>query len=66
MKVETAALIPLITPISAMILGVIVADEIITNYMYTGAFFIIFALAIHQEFFNILFDVMVKLKNKMG
>jgi len=26
MKVETAALIPLITPISAMILGVIVAD----------------------------------------
>lgn len=66
MKVETAALIPLITPISAMILGVIVADEIITNYMYTGAFFMIFALAIHQEFFNILFDVMVKLKNKMG
>ena len=66
MKVETAALIPLITPISAMILGVIVADEIITDYMYTGAFFIIFALAIHQEFFNILFDVMVKLKNKMG
>jgi len=34
--------------------------------MYTRAFFIIFALAIHQEFFNILFDVIVKLKNKMG
>ena len=61
MKVETVALIPLITPISAMVLGVIVADEIITNYMYIGAFCIILALSIHQDFLEVLFKMIKKL-----
>ena len=66
MKVETVALIPLITPISAMVLGVIVAGEIITNYMYIGAFFIIFALSIHQGFFEIMFNFIKNKNNKQG
>lgn len=66
MKVETVALIPLITPMSAMFLGVIIADEIITNYMYIGAFFIIFALSIHQEFVEIMFRYFKKIKIKKG
>jgi len=50
MSVDTVALIPLITPITAMVLGVIVADETITRAMYIGAAFILVALIIHQGF----------------
>jgi drug/metabolite transporter (DMT)-like permease len=57
MSVDTVALIPLITPITAMVLGVIVADEIITRAMYVGAAFILFALIIHQGFLYKIFKI---------
>jgi len=50
MSVDTVALIPLITPITAMVLGVFVADETITRAMYIGAALILIALIIHQGF----------------
>lgn len=55
MSVDTVALIPLITPITAMVLGVIVADETITSAMYIGAAFILIALIIHQGFLYKIF-----------
>ena len=57
MSVDTVALIPLITPITAMILGVIVADETITRAMYIGAAFILVALIIHQGFLYKIFKI---------
>ncbi len=57
MSVDTVALIPLITPITAMILGVIVADEIITRAMYVGAAFILVALIIHQGLLYKIFKI---------
>ena len=57
MSVDTVALIPLITPITAMVLGVIVADETITRAMYIGAAFILVALIIHQGFLYKLFKI---------
>ena len=57
MSVDTVALIPLITPITAMVLGVIVADETITRAMYIGAAFILVALIIHQDFLYKTFKI---------
>lgn len=57
MSVDTVALIPLITPITAMVLGVIVADETITRAMYIGAAFILVALIIHQGFLYKIFKI---------
>lgn len=57
MSVDTVALIPLITPITAMVLGVIVADETITRAMYIGAVFILVALIIHQGFLYKIFKI---------
>lgn len=57
MSVDTVALIPLITPITAMVLGVIVADETITRAMYVGAAFILIALIIHQGFLYKIFKI---------
>lgn len=51
MRVETVALIPLITPVSGMALGLVVVGEVITLSMYIGACLILFALAIHQNMF---------------
>jgi probable blue pigment (indigoidine) exporter len=48
MEVDIVALIPLITPVLAMTLGVMFAEETITASMYLGAIFICIALAIHQ------------------
>lgn len=48
MEIDVVALIPLITPVLAMTLGVIFAEETITVSMYLGAMFILIALAIHQ------------------
>lgn len=48
MEIDVVALIPLITPVLAMTLGVIFAEETITASMYLGAIFILIALAIHQ------------------
>ena len=57
MSVDTVALIPLIIPITAMVLGVIVADETITRAMYVGAAFILVALIIHQGFLYKIFKI---------
>ena len=46
---ETVSLIPLITPVLAMILGVMIADEQVTFVMIVGAALIIGALTIHQQ-----------------
>lgn len=57
MSVDTVALIPLITPITAMVLGVVAADETITRAMYVGAVFILVALIIHQGFLYKIFKI---------
>lgn len=48
LSVESVSLIPLITPVLAMILGVIVNDEKISIAMYSGAGLILIALGFHQ------------------
>ena len=52
--VETVSLIPLITPVLAMILGVIVADEMVSPGMIIGASLILIALVIHQQLWSFL------------
>lgn len=51
LAVETVSLIPLITPILAMVIGVFVADESVSLLMM-GAGLILVALAIHQNFWR--------------
>ena len=51
---EAVSLIPLITPVLAMMLGVIVLDEQLTPAMIIGAGLIISALAIHQRLWHVL------------
>ncbi len=62
MEVDIVALIPLITPVLAMALGVVFANEIITESMYMGAIFILIALAIHQGLFIKIYQRFIKLK----
>ena len=64
MEVDVVALIPLITPVLAMTLGVIFADEIITESMCMGAIFILIALIIHQGFLPKIYQWFTKLKVK--
>ncbi|WP_373090304.1 DMT family transporter [Zhongshania sp.] len=52
LAVETVSLIPLITPILAMVIGVFVADESVSLLMMMGAGLILVALAIHQNFWR--------------
>jgi drug/metabolite transporter (DMT)-like permease len=54
-SVENVALIPLITPVVAMALGVLVAGESITTSMYIGALLIFIALIIHQDILLIFY-----------
>lgn len=56
MTVEVVSLIPLITPVLAMILGVIVLDESVTFGMICGALVIISALAIHQQLWTLFYS----------
>ena len=53
MSVETVSLIPLLTPVLAMVLGVVVADEVVTSTMLAGAGLILFALAVHQRIWQV-------------
>lgn len=55
--VETVALIPLITPVLAIFLGVVVADETLSLGMIVGAGLIIIALAIHQQLWRLATDI---------
>ncbi|MFT6551613.1 MAG: drug/metabolite transporter (DMT)-like permease [Zhongshania marina] len=52
MAVETVSLIPFITPIMAILLGVMLADEVVSVAMLLGAGLILLALAIHQGFWR--------------
>jgi len=54
MAVETVSLIPLITPILAMLLGVWAVDEVVTPTMLAGAGLILVALVIHQKLWVLL------------
>ncbi|MDP1519868.1 DMT family transporter [Porticoccus litoralis] len=54
MAVETVSLIPLITPILAMLLGVWAVDEVVTLTMLAGAGLILVALVIHQKLWVLL------------
>ncbi len=54
MSVETVSLIPFLTPILAMLLGVVLVDEIITSTMAAGAGLILSALAVHQRVWRLL------------
>jgi len=56
MTVEAVSLIPLITPVLAMILGVVILDESATFGMVCGALIIITALAIHQRLWSIFYS----------
>lgn len=49
MAVETVALIPLITPVMAMLLGAVFLGETVTPNMVAGAILLLIALAIHQR-----------------
>lgn len=49
MSVEHVALITLITPVVAMVLGVIIVGESITSSMYVGAILISIALMMHEN-----------------
>lgn len=49
MVVETVALIPMITPVVAMILGAVFLGEIVTPSMISGAVLLLIALSIHQN-----------------
>ncbi|MDF1692447.1 MAG: DMT family transporter [Zhongshania sp.] len=52
MAVETVSLIPFITPVMAMCIGVVVADEVISAAMLLGAGLILLALGVHQGFWR--------------
>ena len=52
MAVETVSLIPFITPVLAIVLGVLVANETVTVAILLGASLIFLALAIHQGFWR--------------
>lgn len=54
MKAETVALIPFVTPVLAMLLGVVVVDETITPIMFTGAILIMVALVVYQRLWKVL------------
>ncbi|MFA7556077.1 MAG: DMT family transporter [Spongiibacteraceae bacterium] len=62
---ETVSLIPLITPVLAMILGVVVVDEQVTLAMIAGAVLIISALIIHQRLWHVL-RLRYPCRNKQG
>ncbi|MCI0504902.1 MAG: DMT family transporter [Gammaproteobacteria bacterium] len=47
-EANRVALIPLITPVSALLLGQVLNNEVITFDIWLGAFFILFALSMHQ------------------
>lgn len=64
MEVDVVALIPLITPVLAMTLGVIIAGETITVSMYLGAIFILIALAIHQGVMPKIFKWFLKISGR--
>lgn len=49
MTAETVSLIPFITPVLAMVLGVIFLNEVITPVMFSGAGLILLALVIYQR-----------------
>lgn len=49
MAIETVALIPLVTPVMALVLGVVFLDETITVSAISGAVLLLIALAIHQK-----------------
>lgn len=53
MTVETVSLIPFITPVLAMLLGVFIADELVTPMMMAGAGLILIALGIYQKLWQI-------------
>lgn len=48
MSVSAVSVIPLITPVLAMTLGVLIADETLTGPMVAGAILILFALLVHS------------------
>tara|TARA_R110001583_G_scaffold3385_2_gene21853 strand:- start:1619 stop:2503 length:885 start_codon:yes stop_codon:yes gene_type:complete len=52
LTVETVSLIPFITPILAMTIGVLVVGEVVSLAMVMGAGLILVALAIHQDFWQ--------------
>ncbi|GAA4106056.1 DMT family transporter [Zhongshania borealis] len=52
LTVETVSLIPFITPILAMTIGVLVVGEVVSLAMVMGASLILVALAIHQDFWQ--------------
>jgi drug/metabolite transporter (DMT)-like permease len=54
LAVETVSLIPLITPVLAMVLGVFALDEVVTLPMMLGAGLILAALVIHQKLWVVL------------
>ncbi|MEZ5530082.1 MAG: DMT family transporter [Porticoccaceae bacterium] len=54
LAVETVSLIPLITPVLAMVLGVFAVDEVVTPPMILGAGLILAALVIHQKLWVLL------------
>ncbi|WP_461482764.1 DMT family transporter [Porticoccus sp.] len=54
LAVETVSLIPLITPVLAMVLGVFALDEVVTPPMMGGAGLILLALVIHQQLWLVL------------
>lgn len=52
LAVETVSLIPFITPVLAMVIGVVVVGEVVSFAMMVGAGLILVALAIHQGFWQ--------------
>ncbi|MCB1667433.1 MAG: DMT family transporter [Porticoccaceae bacterium] len=50
---EAVSLVPLVTPILAMLLGVLIADETISLAMMSGAALILVALVIHQRLWRV-------------
>ena len=52
LSVETVSLIPFITPVLAMAIGVLFAGELLSTGMLLGAGLILAALAIHQGFWR--------------
>lgn len=61
MRVETVSIIPLITPVVAMVLGMVVADEVISTAMLLGACCILLSLSIYQ---NIFYKIITLLRNR--
>lgn len=55
--VETVSLIPLITPVLAMLLGLYIADEELSTTMLIGSIMILIALGIHQNIGRSLYNL---------